>query len=204
MGKSDTNASGQNKSAAQLRHPPPRPADHDGAANNNWLLVEFTASLLQLKELNLKCKTIVEQPLIEHESVQVLSLSTSPFIQANQEQLGQAKPNRPSMYNIREPGAARNQAPAGAQEARYQSSIGLNNYDYDQQQRRRSNVIRMRQSQQQQQQRSRSVPASTLSPLLAALNLLAVLHLAYGRRQRQRRSNNASGRPQKALSEVFR
>lgn len=69
------------------------------------LLIEFTASLFQLKELNLKCKTIVEQQLNEFEESQILHLATSPFIQAqphvapklaDQQHYGQS--NRPSLY----------------------------------------------------------------------------------------------------------
>lgn len=47
------------------------------------LLVEFTPSLFQSKELNLKCKTLVEQPLIEYDSQLVASVALNPFIQVD-------------------------------------------------------------------------------------------------------------------------
>lgn len=41
------------------------------------LLIQFTSSLFQLKELNLKCKTIVEQQLIEFENELVVNVLIS-------------------------------------------------------------------------------------------------------------------------------
>lgn len=120
---------------------------------SDWLLIEFTPSLLQLKELNLKCKTIITQPLIEYESAQIVSLATSPFIQATQEQLSGPNANnpRPSMYKVREVYQRKSAGSLGG--ARYQSSAGANNQDHGQvmatggQQRQWKNVIRVRQSQ---------------------------------------------------------
>lgn len=54
------------------------------------LTLELTPSLFQLKELSLKCRTIVEQPLIEYESQLIASISTSPFIQVDQNHHQQA------------------------------------------------------------------------------------------------------------------
>lgn len=55
--------------------------------NSSQLLVEFTPSLFQLKELNLKCQVLVEQPLIEFESLATIPVgSASKYIQVDQQQ----------------------------------------------------------------------------------------------------------------------
>lgn len=77
------------------------------------LSVELSASLLQLKELNLKCRTTLVQPLIEFETQSVALVSTiastttqtsSPFIHAidsNVDTAASQDPNTGSRYNRR-------------------------------------------------------------------------------------------------------
>lgn len=48
------------------------------------LQIEFSSSLFQLKEFNLKCRLVVEQPLIEYENQLIASVPSSQFIEVNQ------------------------------------------------------------------------------------------------------------------------
>lgn len=54
-----------------------------GDGEGKSLLIEFTQSLFQAKELNLKCRTIVEQPLIEYEFQLTALVPTNQYIQVN-------------------------------------------------------------------------------------------------------------------------
>lgn len=60
---------------------------------NGTLTMELTPSILQLRELNLKCQTRVEQPLIEFEHQVVLQVPPTQFIQSN------PRANRPYQKN---------------------------------------------------------------------------------------------------------
>lgn len=56
---------------------------------NKQLSVELSPSLYQLKELNLKCRTIIEQPLIEFEQLISLPIATSAsqlYVRVDQQQ----------------------------------------------------------------------------------------------------------------------
>lgn len=120
----------------------------EGRPEGSWsrLLVELTPSLFQLKELRLKCRTVVEQPLIEYDSHLVVSLATSPFIQADRNQLARAL--RPSW-------------PANGNRSLFQRH---GTRQQQQQARRQSSVIRLRQHNAGLlQQSSSSSPSSTMA-----------------------------------------
>lgn len=173
--------------SAAGRQAPQSPA----SSGTNWLLIEFTPSLLQLKEFNLKCKTIIEQPLSVVESSQILSLATSPFIQVvqdhSQQNTMQVRPTtaganggrHSSLFNVKEH-PRKQQASMNGAPGQYQSSVGLNKYDYSnsgQQHRHRSNVIRMRQSSGFGSSSSGAVSMNNL-PALRLGYLLVLLHFA--------------------------
>lgn len=67
------------------------------------LVIEFTKLLFQLKELNLKCQTWIEQPLIEYESQElVVQIASNQFIQVDkQPTVGRPGPQarHPHYYN---------------------------------------------------------------------------------------------------------
>lgn len=94
--------------------------------NEKSLAVELTPSLFQLKELNLKCRTIVEQPLIEYESQLIASVATSPFIQADHHH--QHNYNQPTNNRLFRPST--NRSSLQRHGANRQQS-GSNNYNND-------------------------------------------------------------------------
>lgn len=75
-------------------------SDLASSTTSRSLLIEFSPNLFRLKELSLRCKTIIEQPLIEFESVQWLHLATSPFIQAQDSHSHGQQPARPTLFNV--------------------------------------------------------------------------------------------------------
>lgn len=63
-------------------------------AAEKTLLIEFSSSLFQIKELNLKCRTTVEQPLIEYENQLIVSVpSSSQYIEVIQQQKHKINPS---------------------------------------------------------------------------------------------------------------
>lgn len=130
------------------------------------LLVEFTPSLFQLKELDLKCRTWIEQPLIEYET----SLQTN----------ASAGQPMPEYIEAERSNAADSQASSSRNQHTRPWVLKQS------QQQRRNQVLRLQKQQQQQQQKS-SASASPLSlgggfcllpPIVFVVNLLIVAQRA--------------------------
>lgn len=74
----DNNSPSDMRSSFQGRHKP-----NQTTQGERTLLIEFTPSLYQLKDLELKCKTVVEQIMIEFEGQKLIPVQSSQFIQAD-------------------------------------------------------------------------------------------------------------------------
>lgn len=145
------------------------------------LKVELSASLLQLKELNLKCRTTLVQPLIEFESQSVALVTTGtqtsgPFIHAIESNVdsGASQVDPTSRYNRRPAGGFHYQRRNSSTNRNNINSDNGSNYNNNRPKQHWTSVIRLRQN----PSPSSSAASSTWSTTISIVSPFVVTSLA--------------------------